>query len=139
MNIELNLEILETLALETLQTELNEDDTLNLLRIFSEEVLERSQLYCPFVNGRLKNSVKFKYSNNSYFISYNTPYAIYVHELIGNKHKPPTRAKFLENAFFTVYREFYLEFGKGNIPPFDYKMTYSLEKVEMQIYIKGAL
>lgn len=137
MVIDFNIESLENLALNTIQTELTEKDELNLLRIFSEEVLERSQYYCPVVNGRLKNSVKFKGLNNSYYISYNTPYALYVHEIIDNWHKPPTKAKYLENAFFSVYREFMLEFGRENIPPFDYKMFYSLEKVEMQIFIKG--
>ena len=137
MQLLLNEEALDFLITETIQQELQPNDISNLLRTFSEDVFERSQKYVPVKNGNLKKSGKIQYKNNSYYITYKTDYALYVHEIINNYHKPPTRSKYLENAFYSVYREYYLEFGIENLPKFDYIMSYSLEKIEMKIFIKG--
>lgn len=84
------------------------------LRQCAEAVFQLSQTYVPVDTGLLRLSGeieevgvgpestgggKFASSSQAYFqIVYTAPYAIYVHEIMGYNHAPPTCAKFLERA-----------------------------------------
>ena len=52
------------------------------------------QEYTPVDTGELLSSLYRRHN----VIGFSAPYAVYVHEQIDNLHKPPTRAKFLEDA-----------------------------------------
>ena len=63
-------------------------------------IQRESQLLCPVEFGFLVNSA-FTRSWGSGFettvqVGYTAEYALYVHEILDNYHKPPTQAKFLE-------------------------------------------
>lgn len=75
------------------------------------ETYERALKYTPVDTGRLKGSIYLKRYEDGYVIGYNCDYAIYVHELVNNQHKFPTRAKFLEDAAVETMNEF--NFDKG--------------------------
>ena len=81
-------------------------ETPEILLEALEHTFKKSQLYVPVKTGELKRSgyleVKKTASGATVEIGYGRGgypnYAVYVHELTGYYHKPPTRAKFLQAA-----------------------------------------
>ena len=75
--------------------------------------------YCPIKTGNLREHsyIKHDISDNTYKIIYEAEYAAYVHEIIDNFHKPPTQAKFLEDAAYEIYN--YLQIP-GDTPLFTF-------------------
>lgn len=65
-------------------------------------IFKLSQKWVPVKTGRLKKSAALEFIGGTWQISYQTPYAVFVHELMGNKHAPPTQAKYLEEAAYYV-------------------------------------
>lgn len=87
----------------------------------ADSVLDLSQIYVPVDTGKLKRSGRVEkdrrrsgaqatvtYGGSSYGVDY----GVYVHEIppdtggrwgTGNKHRPPTRYKFLETASLQVF------------------------------------
>jgi hypothetical protein len=65
--------------------------------------------YCPVDKGPLKASAKKTAIVNGWRISYNTPYAIFVHERPGPRHFNPPSAcwKYLERAVNETQNELY--------------------------------
>jgi len=68
-----------------------------------ETLLISSENFCPIDKGDLKESAEIEKATDttleySLVASYNTPYAIYVHEILTNYH-PHGQAKFLEIPF----------------------------------------
>jgi len=69
-----------------------------------EKVFEKAQYYVPVEYGDLKASGHIEeYSTGRQFhavftIVYDDPKAVYVHEMTENRHEPPTRSKFVEQA-----------------------------------------
>jgi hypothetical protein len=64
-------------------------------------VRDESLRLCPIDTGLLRSTIyvyvrKFSGGSMAGQISYNTPYAVYVHENPDAYHKPPTQWKFLE-------------------------------------------
>jgi hypothetical protein len=64
---------------------------------------ERSKPICPILTGVLRASGHVEAPNTSgsdvtVDLVYDAPYAIYVHEILRNRHAAPTQAKFLEKA-----------------------------------------
>ena len=82
------------------------EETPEILLEALEPTFRKSQLYVPVNTGDLKRSgyleVKKSASGATVEIGYgkggHPNYAVYVHELTGYYHKPPTRAKFLQAA-----------------------------------------
>ena len=69
-----------------------------------ESVKELSQSLCPVDTGRLRDSaqvtvVRGKNGSMKGTVTYDTPYAFFVHENPDAYHNPPTTFKFLEIAF----------------------------------------
>lgn len=70
----------------------------------ADEVMEKSkERYCPIDTGALKKSAKVEVSKDGMFeyrvrLSYNTPYAVYVHE-IPYYHHPVGSWKYLDIPF----------------------------------------
>lgn len=72
-------------------------------RSIAKDIYNESQILCPVDKGYLKRSGRIKInSDGTYRVEYKELYAMYVHELIGTKHKQPTQAKFLEDAAYIV-------------------------------------
>lgn len=68
-----------------------------------EKVKVDSQALCPIDTGRLRESASvavYRHRNGALHasVSYDTPYAVYVHENPDAYHKAPTTFKFLEIA-----------------------------------------
>lgn len=82
------------------------EETPEILLEALEPTFRKSQLYVPVKTGELKQSgyleVRKTASGATVEIGYGKGgrpnYAVYVHELTGYYHKPPTRAKFLQAA-----------------------------------------
>lgn len=87
--------------------------------------------YCPVKTGLLKSSLQTYETPTGIIYLYDVPYAAYVHEILYRKHKRPTRAKWVEQAFRQALRELKYEFGKNEIPSFyvslKTKPTFSFE------------
>lgn len=68
-----------------------------------QRIMRKSKKQCPIDSGRLRASgrvhkpVQDMKGNVSMDLSYGTNYAVYVHENLEAYHKPPTKAKFLED------------------------------------------
>jgi hypothetical protein len=74
------------------------------MQAMMDKVKADSQALCPVDTGRLRASAEtgvFRHPNGrlSASVSYDTPYAVYVHENPDAYHAPPTTFKFLEIAF----------------------------------------
>lgn len=109
----------------------------------AEIILEASQKLVPVDTGRLKKSGHIEQnSEGTYSIVYDAPYALFVHEIMGNYHKPPTQAKYLEDVawqFLTMFNYIPFTFnitkyGNGgialNLDALDFeKFAYDLIKV----------
>lgn len=67
---------------------------------------EKSQEYCPIASGRLRRSGYIEKTSLrgkprveiGYGRAGEPPYTVFVHERVDMRHKPPTRAKFLQAA-----------------------------------------
>lgn len=82
-------------------------DRDTLYKFVADQILEVSQRLVPVDTGFLKSTGKVvKNSIGTYSVVYTAPYAVYVHEIIDNRHKFPTQAKFLEDAAWTVLSSF---------------------------------
>jgi len=64
----------------------------------ANEIFRLAKQYTPVASGNLKNSAVLKISGTQATITYNAPYAVYVHEITTNAHKKGTYSKFLETA-----------------------------------------
>lgn len=70
-----------------------------------DTIMPDSKEQCPFRTGELRRSATvnpaedMEVSQGRVVIpfGYGTTYAVYVHEMIGSYHEPPTKAKFLED------------------------------------------
>lgn len=78
-----------------------------IYKYIAQRIFDLSQSYVPVETGYLKSTGKIVKNNiGTYSIVYTAPYGKFVHEIIGNKHEFPTRAKFLEDAGYEVLTEF---------------------------------
>jgi len=76
-------------------------------------IFAKSQILVPVDTGVLRGSGGVsapQMGNQGYFVDIfyggpAAPYALYVHEIIGNYHKPPTQAKYLEEPFVQAIPE----------------------------------
>jgi len=73
---------------------------------FADLVLARSQVYVPVDTGQLKKSGNIARESGEVRVSYQTDYAVYVHEDETKFHNPPTRAKYLSLALEESLPEF---------------------------------
>lgn len=64
-------------------------------------ILDVAQTKVPVDTGFLKSTGKVVQLDNGYEVVYESPYAIYVHEGVGNRFKVG-QAKFLEEAYYEV-------------------------------------
>lgn len=56
--------------------------------------------------GYLREHIKvIRYGKTGVAVKSFAPYSIYVHEVLSNRHKSPTKAKFLEDGAIEVYNE----------------------------------
>lgn len=105
------------------------------LRDVANDVFKWSQYFVPVDTGYLKSTGYVKQVGRfSFEVGYTAPYAIYVHEILGYKHKYPTRAKFLTQAFSLVMTLLVTSFGSENIPNFN--VTF-VAKPNMHLRISG--
>lgn len=81
-------------------------DAMNIaagLKKCGEVLLRKSQTLVPVDTGALKASGKVEVTGVGFsakvFVSYDGPYAIYVHENLSAYHAPPTRARYLAAAY----------------------------------------
>lgn len=82
------------------------DQTSDILLEALQPTFDKSQQYVPLLTGRLKESGYLEgtktASGGTVTIGYGKAgdpgYAVFVHEMTGYYHKPPTRAKFLQAA-----------------------------------------
>ena len=84
-------------------------------------IYARALLYTPVKTGKLKQSASLEPLSDSATIRFSEPYAVYVHEIPFNRHKPPTGMKFLEQAE--------VEVGLGSGVP----ITISYDPLELYI------
>ena len=68
-------------------------------------IMQRAIIYTPVDKGNLVSSIYMKQVGAGVMIGYNCDYAIFVHEVGFNYHKPPTQYKFLEEAAFEIAME----------------------------------
>lgn len=78
-------------------------------------------IYTPVKTGKLKASASLEVLSDSATIRYTEPYAVFVHEVQFNYHKPPTGSKFLEQAA--------VDLGSGSGVP----ITISYDPLELYI------
>lgn len=64
------------------------------------DILAKALRYVPVDTGRLRDSAYIKKRGGVVAVGFNCDYAIYVHEIAYNRHKKPTRYKFLEDAVY---------------------------------------
>lgn len=74
------------------------------IHAMTEFLLEESLKVAPEKTGEMKASARTQYTGRGRFcrgrVSYNTRYAIYVHEDVDKFHAPPTYAKFLSRPAY---------------------------------------
>lgn len=83
-----------------------ENATPEILIAALQPTYDKSQIYCPIKTGVLRDSGYLEVVTRGkkprvelgYAKAGNPDYAIYVHEMIGIPHEPPTQAKFLQKA-----------------------------------------
>jgi len=85
--------------------------TMRSLKI-ALEILDRAQAKVPVDTGFLKSTGKVVQVEDGFEVRYDADYAIYVHELVENKHPNGGQAKFLEEAFYEVMSEV---IGSGDV------------------------
>jgi hypothetical protein len=84
---------------------LNDLKRLKMMPYALELVKEEAVRRCPIDTGALRNSARVKIRGNTGGISFEMPYASYVHEILHYRH-PVGEAKFLENAWRVKKKEF---------------------------------
>lgn len=74
------------------------------VREVTEEIFQESQRLVPVDTGALKRSGKYEVQGKGFsasgVISYDTHYAVYVHEDLTKHHAPPTQAKFITQPMY---------------------------------------
>lgn len=103
-------------------------DWVEFINEIGKETYNLSKSLVPVDTGRLRDSAKFSFSGSAVSISYNTPYASYVHEIMYYQHKAPTQAKYLTDAFLIVMYNLVTRYGKMNIPDFYIGIELSVEE-----------
>lgn len=93
------------------------------------EIFELSQLWCPVDTGALRASGKIVANSlGTYSIKYSTSYAVHVHEILENRHESPTRAKWLEDAAYSILNQY-----ENNGQTFTFSMEYSEDSVVLHL------
>ena len=77
---------------------LEDNDIERAMLVGAELLLEESNRKCPIETGALIRSGVAKADGNKAAVGYNAPYAIPVHEILGNQHDAGREPKWLENA-----------------------------------------
>lgn len=96
-------------------------------RSIANKIFRISQTLVPVKNGNLKNSGHIRInSDGTYRIEYKQPYAIFVHEVLSNRHESPTQAKYLEDAGYIALAQIYEQTGDIK-PAFTFRMEMSVE------------
>lgn len=73
----------------------------------AQEILERAKYYCPKDTGYLASTGHIDYeTDGTCRITFDCPYAWYVHELTYRNHDYPTSAKFLDIAIQEIYAKY---------------------------------
>ena len=112
----------------------------NLYKSFLEEImtyiLRESTTRVPVDTGFLRASGRMKvYKANKYgasgFIGYHAPYAIYVHEILTNRH-PVGEAKYLENSITALTPFFFQQLERRIKNAFSRKYFGSLRADRMK-------
>lgn len=116
---------------------IDKNDFYEFLKSIATDTFHLSQQLVPVVTGKLKKSGNLKSQGFDFIIEYNTKYAGYVHEIIDNNHKPPTQAKFLQEAFVQVMSNLISTYGVQNIPDFDVRLDISIEEGVKLIIMGG--
>lgn len=106
----------------------NKPNKDELYKALIEWIFVLSQQYVPVKTGRLKRSGQIIYEpDGKPSIIYDTPYALYVHEIIDNRHATPTKAKFLEDAAWEALTQF-------DFVPFTFSMeSYNEHGIKLKI------
>ena len=95
-------------------------------KTIAQKIYMVSQTLVPVDTGALKKSGKIRInSDGTYRVEYNTPYAMFVHEIIENRHETPTQAKYLEDAAYIVLNEISQESG-SIIPLFTFHIEMDM-------------
>jgi hypothetical protein len=93
------------MAFEMSLRRLNDLKKLKMMPYALELVKEEAVRRCPIDTGALRQSARVKVRGNTGSISFEMPYALYVHEILHYRH-PVGEAKFLENAWRVKRQEF---------------------------------
>lgn len=141
--MDINIEVDNNLEFEQSEYQMYTSSGIYLMDSINKEgwyrdiafrIYELSQYYVPVEKGTLKyNSFVEKLPGGNYRIVYKEPYAMYVHELIGRRHKVPTQSKFLEDAGYEILNDMTREYGI-DVPLFTFHMDYS-EFGEVALYL----
>lgn len=101
------------------KTLMGEDDVRLVVKGLNEDslrialkILDRAQRKVPVDTGFLKSTGYVRRVRDGYEVGYDADYAIYVHEIVENRHPNGGQAKFLEEAFYEVMSEIVMGGGK---------------------------
>ena len=83
----------------------------NINSLIAYKILRQTLIYVPVDTGNLRKSIYIRPYDNGFVIGTDCSYAIYVHEIGANYHKPPTQYKYLEDAAFEVITSYKAETG----------------------------
>lgn len=83
----------------------NIQNTVNNIKNIGAKILKRAIEYTPVDTGKLRESIYTEWIGVGLIIGYREEYATEVHEIAYNRHKIPTRYKFLEDASLEVALE----------------------------------
>lgn len=75
------------------------EQTVQAMAKEGEMLLAESKRECPHDSGALRNSGYAEKRDMSVEVGYSQVYALRQHEELGYRHKPPTKAKYLEDPF----------------------------------------
>lgn len=100
------------------------------------DILAKALRYVPVDTGRLRDSAYIKKQGDVVAVGFNCPYAIYVHEVAYNRHKKPTKYKFLEDATYEIKNKYLKKFRLGMIY-IDYRFVFNDEGVAVLISRTG--
>lgn len=112
---------------ESLNNEI--DLVINKLAV---DILAKALRYVPVDTGRLRDSAYIKKRGDVVAVGFNCPYAIYVHEVAYNRHKKPTRYKFLEDATYEVMSK-YIRRLKSGVQLIDVAFQFNDEGIAVLI------
>ena len=115
----LNLEVFSLTSFEVSSVRLSrfitKDTYDKFLESFAKNVYQRALTYIPVKTGLLKSSGVLYSSFGAYTISFETPYAGYVHEIIDYQHAEQTSAKWLWLGMLDYINELEISLN-DNIP-----------------------